>query len=109
MHLAQTETVIKWHRKSWRMWWRWKSRPLQQPGRPRIPWEAILLIRRLSRENPLWGAPRIHGELMKLGYFLHESTVARYMLKRRGRPTQNWKTFLRNHLHETAADRGRAS
>ncbi len=109
VHLAQTETVIKWHRKSWRMWWRWKSRPLQQPGRPRIPWEAILLIRRLSRENPLWGAPRIHGELMKLGYFLHESTVARYMLKRRGRPTQNWKTFLRNHLHETAADRGRAS
>jgi transposase InsO family protein len=103
LRLVQPETVIKWHRKSWRMWWRWKSKPLQQPGRPRIPWEAILLIRRLSRENPLWGAPRIHGELQMLGYFLHESTVARYMIKRHGRPTQNWKTFLKNHLHETAA------
>ena len=101
LRLVRPETVIKWHRQTWRMWWRWKSKPLQ-PGRPRIPWEAILLIRRLSRENPLWGAPRIHGELQKLGYFLHESTVARYMIKRRGRPTQNWKTFLQNHLHETA-------
>ncbi|MBM3496720.1 MAG: transposase family protein [Armatimonadetes bacterium] len=103
LRLVQPETVIRWHRKSWRMWWRWKSKPLQQAGRPRIPWEVIELIRRISRENPTWGAPRIHGELMKLGYFLHESTVARYMVKRRGRPAQNWKTFLRNHLHETAA------
>jgi transposase InsO family protein len=102
LRLVQPETVIGWHRTLWRKWWRWKSRPLE-PGRPRIPWEVIELIRRMSRENPTWGAPRIHGELMMLGYFLSEATVARYMIKRRGRPTQNWKTFLRNHLHETAA------
>ena len=102
LRLVQPETVVRWHRQAWRRWWRRKSQPLE-PGRPRIPWEVIELIRRISRENPTWGAPRIHGELLKLGHFLHESTVARYMLKRRGRPTQNWKTFLRNHLHETAA------
>jgi hypothetical protein len=94
LRLVQPETVIKWHRKTWRMWWRRKSKPLQQPGRPRIPWEAILLIRRISRENPLWGAPRIHGELMKLGYFLHETTVARYMIKRRGRRRRIGKRFF---------------
>ena len=98
----QPETVIAWHRKGWRLWWRWKSRP-KEVGRPRVPWEVIELIRRISRENPTWGAPRIHGELMMLGYYVSEATVARYMVKRRGRPTQNWKTFLRNHLAETAA------
>lgn len=102
LRLVQPETVIRWHRRSWRMWWRWKSQP-GEAGRPRIPWEVVELIRRISRENPTWGAPRIHGEMLKLGYDLDESTVARYMLKRRGRPTQNWKTFLQNHLHETAA------
>jgi transposase InsO family protein len=100
--LVKPETVIAWHRRGWRLWWRWKSRP-KEAGRPRVPWEVIELIRRISAENPTWGAPRIHGEMMMLGYFLSEATVARYMLKRRGRPTQNWKTFLRNHLHETAA------
>ncbi len=100
--LVKPETVIAWHRKGWRLWWRWKSRP-KEAGRPRVPWEVIELIRRISRENPTWGAPRIHGELMMLGHFVSEATVARYMFKRRGRPTQNWKTFLRNHLHETAA------
>ena len=100
--LVQPETVIAWHRKGWRLWWRFKSKP-KEPGRPRVPWEVIELIKRISRENPTWGAPRIHGELMKLGYWVSESTVARYMVKRRGRPTQNWKTFLRNHLKETVA------
>jgi transposase InsO family protein len=99
---VQPETVIGWHRKAWRLWWRRKSRP-RGVGRPRVPWEVIELIKRISRENPTWGAPRIHGELMMLGYFVSEATVARYMVKRRGRPTQNWKTFLRNHLAETAA------
>ena len=100
--LVKPETVIAWHRLGWRLWWRWKSRP-KEVGRPRIPYEVIELIKRMSRENPTWGAPRIHGELMKLGYWVSESTVARYMIKRRGRPTQNWKTFIRNHLNETAA------
>ena len=100
--LVKPETVIAWHRRGWRLWWRWKSRP-KEVGRPRIPYEVIELIKRISRENPTWGAPRIHGELMMLGYWVSESTVARYMIKRRGRPTQNWKTFVRNHLHETAA------
>ena len=71
--------------------------------RPRISYEVIELIKRMSRENPTWAAPRIHGELMKLGYWVSESTVARYMIKRRGRPTQDWKTFIRNHLDETIA------
>ena len=102
LRLVQPETVIAWHRKGWRLWWRWKSRP-RDPGRPRIPYEVIELIKRISRENPTWGAPRIHGEMLMLGYELSEATVARYMIKRRGRPTQNWKTFLKNHLGETAA------
>ena len=84
--LVKPETVIAWHRKGWRLWWRWKSRP-KEIGRPRIPYEVIELIRRMSRENPTWGAPRIHGELIKLGHWVCESTVARYMVKRRGRPT----------------------
>ena len=102
LRLVQPETVIAWHRRMWSRWWRWKSRP-RTNGRPRIPFEVIELIRRISRENPTWGAPRIHGELLKLGYGVSEATVARYMVKRRGRPTQNWTTFLRNHLGEIAA------
>ena len=102
LRLVQPETVIAWHRKGWRLWWRWKSRP-KEMGRPRVPWEVIELIRRISRENPTWGAPRIHGELLMLGYYVCEGTVARYMVTRRGRPTQNWKTFLKNHLADTAA------
>jgi len=102
LRIVQPETVISWHRRMWRCWWRWKSRP-KTSGRPRIPVEVIDLIRRISRENPTWGAPRIHGELLKLGYDVSEPTVSRYMLKHHGRPTQNWKTFLRNHTSEIAA------
>ncbi|MBE0564352.1 MAG: transposase [Krumholzibacteria bacterium] len=100
LRLVKPETVIAWHRKGWRLWWKWKSKP-KEVGRPRVRSEAIELIKRISRENPTWGAPRIHGELMKLGHYVSEATVARYMVKRRGRPTRNWKTFLMNHLHET--------
>jgi len=102
LRLVQPETVIAWHRALWRAWWRRQSRP-KELGRPRISPELIELIKRISRENPTWGAPRIHGELLMLGYDVSEATVSRYMLKRRGRPTQTWKTFLRNHLDETAA------
>lgn len=103
LRLVIPDTVIAWHRQLWRAFWRQKSTPLNPPGRPRIPYELIELIRRIARDNPTWGAPRIHGELLKLGYDVSEATVSRYMLKRRGRPKQTWKTFLLNHLHETVA------
>jgi len=102
LRIVQPDTVIAWHRRVWRFWWRWKCRDVTI-GRPRISDELIELIRRMSGENPSWGAPRIHGELLKLGYDVSEATVARYMIKRRGRPNQNWTTFLRNHLGEIAA------
>lgn len=102
LRLVKPQTVVFWHRALWRKYWRWKSRP-KEYGRPKVPFEVIELIRRISRENPTWGAPRIHGEILKLGYEVSESTVAKYMVKRRGRPTQNWKTFLQNHLGEIGA------
>jgi transposase InsO family protein len=80
---------------------RWKSRPLG--GRPQIEAGLRALIRRMSMDNPLWGAPRIHGELLKLGFEVAQSSVAKYMVKRRGPPSQGWRTFLRNHAPEAAA------
>ena len=102
LRLVKPETVIAWHRRGWRLFWKWKSKPTTY-GRPNVPFEVIELIRKMSRENPLWGAPRIHGELIMLGINVSESTVAKYMVRRRGRPTQNWKAFLDNHLGEIAA------
>jgi len=93
--IVQPETVLRWHRRGFRAYWRWKSR--QIGGRPRIDSDIRALIRRMSRENPLWGAPRIHGELLMLGIEVAESTVSRYMVRRRRPPSQGWKTFLRNH------------
>src|ERR1700737_2028827 len=93
--IVQPETVIRWHRRGFRAYWRWKSRHVG--GRPRIDSEMRALIRRMSRENPLWGAPRIHGELLMLGIEVAESTVGRYMIRRRRPPSQGWKTFLCNH------------
>ena len=93
--IVQPETVLRWHRHGFRAYWRWKSRHVG--GRPRIDCEMRALIRRMSRENPLWGAPRIHGELLMLGIEVAESTVGRYMVRRRRPPSQGWKTFLRNH------------
>jgi len=93
--VIKPETVIRWHRSGFGAYWRWKSR--QRGGRPRIDHETRDLIRRMSKENPLWGAPRIHGELLMLGIEVAQSTVARYMTKRQGPPSQGWKTFLRNH------------
>src|SRR6267154_143592 len=85
----------------YRCYWRWKSRP--QGGRPQIETKPRALIRRMSMENPLWGAPRIHGELLKLGFEVAQSSVAKYMVKRRGPPSQGWRTFLRNHAPDIAA------
>src|SRR5882724_7093397 len=93
--IVQPETVIRWHRLGFRAYWRWKSRRVG--GRPRIDCEMRALIRRMSRENPLWGAPRIHDELLMLGIEVTESTVGRYMTRKQGPPSQGWKTFLRNH------------
>jgi hypothetical protein len=93
--IVQPETVIGWHRRGFRAYWRWKSRHVG--GRPRIDSEIRALIRRMNRENQLWGAPRIHGELLMLGIYVAESTVSRYMVRRRRPPSQGWKTFLRNH------------
>ncbi len=94
--IVQPETVIRWHRRGFRAYWRWKSR--RRGGRPRINRDVRALIRRMNQENPLWGAPRIHGELLMLGIEVAESTVGRYMVRRRRPPSQGWKTFLRNHV-----------
>ncbi len=97
--LVRPETVLRWHRQGFRYFWRWKSR-----GRPCVSPDVIRLIRRMSRENPLWGAPRIRSELLLLGYDVAEATVAKYMTRRGRRPpSQTWRTFLRNHLRTTAA------
>ena len=96
-----TKTLVRWHRAGFRCYWRWKSRP--QAGRPQIETDLRALIRRMSIENPLWGTPRIHGELLKLGFEVAQSSVAKYMAKRRGPPSQGWRTFLRNHAPDIAA------
>src|SRR5882757_3813970 len=90
--ILRPETLVRWHRAGFRCYWRWKSRPLG--GRPRIETELRVLIRRMSVENPLWGAPRIHGELLKLGFEVAQSSVAKYMLSRRGHASQGWRPLL---------------
>jgi transposase InsO family protein len=99
--IVQPETLVRWHRAGFCCYWRWKSRP--RGGRPQISAELRALIRRISIENPLWGAPRIHGELLKLGFEVAQATVAKYMVKRFGPPSQGWRTFLRNHAPDIAA------
>src|SRR5260221_13287635 len=99
--VVQPATILRWHRCGFRAYWRWKSRG--RPGRPKVSRELRELIQRMSKENPLWGAPRIHGELLKLGFEIAESTVSKYMIRRRGPTSQTWRTFLRNHAHAIAA------
>ena len=99
--VVRPETILRWHRAGFRAYWRWKSRG--QVGRPRVDRDLRDLVRRMSKENPLWGAPRIHGELLKLGFEVAQSTVSKYMAKRRGPPSQGWRTFLRNHADAIAA------
>lgn len=99
--VVRPETILRWHRAGFRAYWRWKSRG--QVGRPRVDRVLRDLVRRMSKENPLWGAPRIHGELLKLGFEVAQSTVSNYMAKRRGPPSQGWRTFLRNHADAIAA------
>jgi transposase InsO family protein len=99
--IIRPETLVRWHRAGFRCYWRWKSHSLG--GRPQIETDLRVLIRRMSIENPLWGAPRIHGELLKLGFEVAQSSIAKYMVKRRGPPNQGWRTFLRNHAPDIAA------
>jgi transposase InsO family protein len=99
--MVKPDTVIKWHRAGFRTYWRLKSQR-RRCGRPRLTLEERELIRKLARENPLWGAPRIHGELAKLGLIVSEPTVSKYMKQRRP-PSQSWKTFLINHAAEIAS------
>lgn len=98
--LVQPATVVAWHRAGFRLFWRWRSR---SGGRPLTHGELRALIRRLARDNPLWGAPRIHGELLKLGFKVSESTVQKYMRRRRRPGSGNWRTFLKNHARVTLA------
>lgn len=99
--IIHPETIVRWHRAGFRAYWRWRSRP--RWGRPKAPLELRRLIREMSLDNPLWGAPRIHGELLKLGFDVGQTTVAKYMATRRRPPSQSWKTFLRNHAEGIAA------
>jgi putative transposase len=97
--IVKADTVIGWQHNGFRLFWRWKSRH-GQPGRPALAKDIRQLIRRMSRENPLWGAPKIHGELLKLGIDVSESTVGKYLVRRRGAPSQSWRTFLENHVKD---------
>ncbi len=99
--IVKPETVIRWHRAGFKLYWRWKSR--KQPGRPKTDAEVRELIRRMARENPTWGAPRIQSELALLGHTVAESTVAKYMSRQRKSPSPTWRTFLENHVPDIVA------
>ena len=99
--IVKPATVIRWHRQGFRLYWRWKSRP--KGGQPRVDAEIRTLIRRMCGENVTWGAPRVKAELALLGHEVAQATVAKYMKRRAGPPSQTWKTFLKNHMVETAA------
>jgi putative transposase len=101
LQVVRPETVVRWHRQGFRRYWAWKSR--HRRGRPAIGRELRDLIRRMSRANPLWGAPRIHGELLKLGLTVSQATVSKYMPRQRRPPSQVWRTFLKNHAQDLIA------
>jgi|SRR5271166_996947 len=102
--IVKPETVVAWHRKSFRLFWTWKIRR-GQPGRPTVPREGRELIRTMCRENPSWGAPRIHGELLKLGIDIGESSITKYMVRCRKPPSQTWRAFLENHAQQSGLHR----
>jgi len=99
--IVKPETVMAWHRRGFRFVWTWKSR--RRTGRPTAPADLRALIRTMSQTNPFWGAPRIHGELLKLGMDVSQATVATYMVRRRQPPSQTWRTFLGNHIGQVMA------
>jgi hypothetical protein len=99
--LVKPETVLTWHRRGFRLFWTWKSR--NRTGRPAVAPEVCALIRRMATANPLWGAPRIHGELLTLGISVSQATVAKYMPWRDSPPSQPWRTFLATHVGQIMA------
>jgi putative transposase len=99
--IVKPETVVAWHRQGFRLWWTWKSR--RRMGRPTVAADVRALIRTMAQANPRWGAPRIHGELLKLGIDVCQATVAKYMMRQRQPPSQTWRTFLRNHIGQIVA------
>ena len=99
--IVKPETVLTWQRRGFRLFWTWKSR--RRTGRPTVPSDVRSLIRTMSRANPLWGAPRIHGELLKLGIDVCQATVAKYMVRPRRPPSQTWRMFLANHIGQLIA------
>jgi putative transposase len=96
--IVKPETVVAWHRNAFRLFWTWKIRR-GEAGRPTVPHEIRVLIRRMSKDNPRWGAPRIHGELLKLGINIGETSVSKYLVRNRKPPSQAWRTFLENHVN----------
>jgi putative transposase len=100
--IVQPETVLAWHRKGFRLFWTRKVRR-GKPGRPTVSKAIRDVIRTMSRENPYWGAPRIHGELLKLGIDIGETSVSKYLVRRRPPPSQTWRTFLDNHLNSVVS------
>jgi transposase InsO family protein len=100
--IIKPNTVIEWHRQGFRWYWTWKVRH-GRTGRPIVPKETRELVQTMSRDNPLWGAPRIHSELLKLGIQISQASVAKYMVRKPGPPSQTWKTFLRNHAGQLAS------
>ncbi len=100
--IVKPDTVLAWHRRGFQLYWRWKSRN-RGPGRPKVSREVRALIRKMCLSNPSWGAPRIHGELLKLGIDVGETSVALYMVRGRKPPSQTWRTFLENHLRQIVA------
>src|SRR5262245_42103269 len=100
LQVVRPETVVRWHRRGFRLYWAWKSR---RRGRPGIGRDLRDLIRQMRRANPLWGAPRIHGELLKLGLTVSQATVSKYMVRPRRPPSQAWRTFLKNHAADLLA------
>jgi putative transposase len=101
LQLVRPETVVRWHRLGFRRYWAWKSR--RRRGRPMVNTELRDLVRRMSRANPLWRAPRIHGELLKLGLTVSQATVSKYMVRHRRPPSQAWRAFLKNHAKDLIA------
>jgi hypothetical protein len=99
--IVEPATVLAWHRHGFRLYWTRKNR--RRIGRPPVAADIRTLIRTMSEANPLWGAPRIHGELLKLGMDIAQATVAKYMVRRNRPPSQTWRTFLTNHLQQIAA------
>lgn len=102
VQIVTPDTVVRWHRRGFARYWRWRSRP-RRTGRPAVAVAVRELIRQMHAANSLWGAPRIHGELLKLGFTVSQSTVAKYLGRRDGSPSQTWRTFLANHVSQLAS------